>query len=67
MTVELGKLKDYISGQGKAAHEVSVWAANYDADSLWLSAGDSFCQVELILTRAQLQELSKIIDRFLDR
>jgi hypothetical protein len=67
MTVELGRLKDYIGADKRAAHDVGVWASNYDADYLWLSAGNSFCEVELQLTRAQLQELSKIIDRFLDR
>jgi hypothetical protein len=66
MTVELGKLQDYI-GPSRVGHEVGVWAADYSADELWLSAGSSFCQVELVLTRAQLQELSKIIERFLDR
>ena len=67
MTVELGRLKDYVDGKGKAAYEVNVWASNYDDEELWLTTGGSLLQVEMALTRAQLQELSKIIDRFLDR
>lgn len=67
MSVELGRLKDYVDGKGKAAYEVNVYAADYDANELWLSTGGSLLQVEVALTRAQLQELSKIIDRFLDR
>lgn len=67
MSVQLGRLRDYVDGRGKAAYEVDVSADNYDANELWLSTGGSLLQVEIALTRAQLSELSKIIDRFLDR
>jgi hypothetical protein len=67
MSVQLGRLKDYVDGKGKAAYEVEVYASDYDANELWLSTGGSLVQVEFVLTRAHLEEFSKIIDRFLDR
>lgn len=44
---------------------VEVWAADYDADCIRLEHETESTYVTLYLDRKELQELSKIIDRFL--
>ncbi len=61
MSVGLGTLKA-IDGM-----HIEVAASNYDADYLTLYGGDDGCEVEIDLDRRQMQELSIIIDRFLDK
>lgn len=43
--------------------EVEVWTSNYDADRLYLEQEG----IEIALNRRQLQALSIIVDRFMDR
>ncbi len=63
MSVGLGTLKA-IDGM-----HIEVAASNYDADylTLYADAVDCDCQIEMDLDRRQMQELSIIIDRFLDK
>ena len=66
MSVGLGTLRTV--GNDKS-RQVDVIATNYDADELRLEAGAwdaGGVFMELTLDRKQLQELSIIIDRFLD-
>ena len=62
-SVGLGTLKS-IGNVGDKS--IEVWSSNYDADTLKLLAECGSCSIELELDRRQMQELSVIIDRFLD-
>ncbi len=64
MSVGLGTLK---AVDGNPAKSIEVMASNYDADTIRLDqTGQCDCG-EVELDRRQMQELSIIIDRFLDR
>ncbi len=61
VSVGLGTLRS-VDGQ-----HIEVAASSYNADSLTLYVVDDQGEVELDLDRRQMQELSIIIDRFLDK
>lgn len=60
MGVQLGVLKDEPAIQNG---DIEVSAADYSGEWIRLEQGSD----EIIVLRSQLPELSKIIDRFLDR
>ncbi len=64
MSVGLGTLK---SVDNDPAKSIEVWSSNYDGDTLTLELGEGRHDIEFELDRRQMQELSIIIDRFLDR
>jgi hypothetical protein len=65
MSVQLGELKAI---DGKSS-PVEVEASNFDADLLVLQQDEPGSEHPdvIIMDRKQLQELSQVIDRFLDR
>ncbi len=64
MSVGLGTLTAI---DRKSTKVIDVVASDYSADKLTLQAGYDGIQIELDLDRRQMQELSIIIDRFLDK
>ncbi len=58
MSVGLGDLQD----KDYPDMEAMVWASNYDADRLAIDQDGN----SIVLTRRQLQQLSIIVDRFMD-
>ena len=69
MSVGLGTLKTVDDEVGR---RIEVWSSNYDADELELivetipDTGKHAVEILVPLDRRQMQELSIIIDRFLD-
>ena len=62
MSVQLGTIQSLSAGV-----PIEIWADNYDADELRLVIDEPHVEIEITLDRKEIQELSKILDRFMDR
>jgi hypothetical protein len=64
MSVGLGTLR---TADNKRSRRIEVYADQYDSPELTLEVGSDGVNVEIDLDRKQMQELSIIIDRFMDK
>jgi hypothetical protein len=62
MSVQLGTIQSLSAGV-----PIEVWADQYDSDEIRLCINESGLEIELTFDRKQIQELTKILDRFMDR
>lgn len=62
MSVQLGTIQSLSAGV-----PMEVWADQYDSDTLRLCVSDDGVEIELTLDRKMIQELTVILDRFMER